>query len=293
MTLLLVVHVATPVRAEQVTDALGRTAGGETVPQRIVSLVPAITEILYALGVEDRLVGVTSFCNYPEAARSKPRVGEYASPNLEVLTVMQPDMLFMSADNSSPEMLARFESLKIPVYIAYPKSIADTAGLIRSMGQLLERQAAAEALAAKLDRSVACAKQVTSQRAKVKVLCTVMSQPLVVAGRHTLLDDLVEVAGGVNVVPDGPNRYPTWGIESVLAADPDVILVSPHPGQSDPSAFYRNWTELNAVKNERLKTIEADWIQRPGPRLAHGLAAMVEALHGIEINVEGGTCTPH
>lgn len=279
-----------PVCAQQVTDALDRPVGGETVPKRIVSLVPAITEILYALGVEDRLVGVTSFCNYPEAAKAKPKVGEYARPNLEVLAVMQPDLLFMSADASSPEMLARFESLDIPVYIAYPRSVSDTSRLIRNLGSLLDRHDVAEELADKLDRVVDCAQQVTASRPKARVLCTVMSQPLVVAGQHTLLDNLVEISGGENVVPEGPNRYPTWGIESVIAADPDVILVSPHPGQVDPSAFYRSWPELKAVKNERLVTIDADLIQRPGPRLVPGLIAMTRALHGIELNTESATC---
>lgn len=279
-----------PVCAQQVTDALGRPVGGETVPQRIVSLTPSVTEILYALGVEDRIVGVTSYCNYPEAARFKPKVGEYANPSLEVLAAMQPDLLFMAADNSSPELLARLEALNIPVYIAYPRSVGETAALIRNMGDLLEHQEVAEALASELDRSVECARILTQNRPRVRVLCTVMTQPLVVAGRHTLLDNLVELAGGENVVPSGANRYPTWGIESVLAANPDVILISPHPGQSDPSAIYRQWPQLKAVQGERLVTIEADWIQRPGPRLAIGLAAMTKALHGFDIDLESASC---
>lgn len=277
-------------QAQRVADALNRTVGGETVPQRIVSLTPSVTEILYALGAEDRIVGVTSYCNYPEDARSKPKVGEYANPSLEVLATMQPDLLFMAADNSSPELLARLESLNIPVYVAYPRSVGETAALIRNMGRLLERREVAEQLAAQLDRTVECARKVTAALPAVRVLCTVMSQPLVVAGRHTLLDNLVEISGGENVVPEGANRYPTWGIESVLAADPAVILVSPHPGQTDPSAFYRQWPQLQAVKDERLVTINADWIQRPGPRLVLGLAAMTKALHGIEINPESDTC---
>jgi len=279
-----------PVYAQQVTDALGRSVGGETIPQRIVSLTPSVTEILYALGVEDRIIGVTSYCNYPEAARSKPKVGEYANPSLELLATMQPDLLFMAADNSSPELLARLESLNIPVYIAYPRSVGETAALIRNMGHLLDRQEVAEKLASQLDRSAECARMVSSDRPRVRVLCTVMTQPLVVAGRHTLLDNLVQLAGGENVVPEGANRYPTWGIESVLAANPDVILVSPHPGQSDPSAIYRQWPELKAVQNQRLVTIDADWIQRPGPRLVLGLAAMTKALHGIDIDTESETC---
>ena len=100
----------------------------------------------------------------------------------------------------------------------------------------------------------------------------------------------MRIAGGENVVPEGPNRYPTWGIESVLAADPEVILVSPHPGQVDPSAFYRQWPELNAVQDDRLVSIKADWIHRTGPRLVLGMKALAQALHGISVELKDGRC---
>ena len=282
--------VTLPVCAEQVRDALDRQVGGDSIPQRIVSLAPAVTEILFALGLSDEIIGVTSFCNYPEQARSKPKIGEYASPNLEILAAMQPELVVMAADSSSPELLSRLEGLGIEVYIAYPRSVADTAVLIRSLGQLLGKAEAASALAHKMEQTVACAQRLTARRPKVRVLCTVMSQPLVVAGRQTLLDDLIRIAGGENVVPEGPGRYPTWGIESVLSADPDLILVSPHPGQNDPSAFYRKWPQLKAVRNGRLASVEADWIQRPGPRLALGLRALTRALHSVDVDPESPQC---
>ncbi|PLX86170.1 MAG: hypothetical protein C0614_03915 [Desulfuromonas sp.] len=282
--------VIVPVYAEQVTDALGRQVGGDLVPQRVVSLAPAVTEILFALGLDDEIVGVTSFCNYPERARSKPKIGEYASPNLEILAAMQPELVVMAADASSPELLSRLEGLGIAVYIAYPRSVAETVTLIRSLGQLLGKAEAAAVLATGLEQTAACAQRQVALRPKVRVLCTVMSQPLVVAGRQTLIDDLIRIAGGDNVVPEGLSRYPTWGIESVLSADPDLILVSPHPGQTDPSAFYRNWPELKAVRTGRLASVEADWIQRPGPRLSLGLRALTRALHGIDVDPESSQC---
>lgn len=290
LTLLLLLLMAPPVGATQATDALGRAITVEDPPQRIVSLVPAVTEILFALGLEDRIAGVTSFCNYPPEARLKPKIGEYSSPSLEVMATIQPDLVFMSADASSPEFLKRLEALGVAVYVVYPRSVGETVELIRNMGRLLQQQVVAESLAMSLQQTAECARQLTASLPKARVLCTVMSQPLVVAGRNTLLDDLVDIAGGENVVPAGLNRYPTWSIESVLAANPDVILVSPHPGQADPSASFRRWPELKAVQSERLVTIDADWIQRPGPRLMLGLTALTKALHGDEISLEDGSC---
>ncbi len=282
--------MAMPASAKQVVDAIGRKVGGEEIPQRVVSLVPAVTEILYALGQQDRIVGVTNFCNYPAAARAKARIGDYANPSLEVLAAMDPDLVFMAADMSSPELLHRLEALEIEVYVVYPRKLDETARLIRDLGRLLDCRLQADALADELVQAADCARILTADLPRVRVLCTVMSEPLVVAGRNTLLDDLISLAGGTNVVPEGLNRYPTWGIESVLAADPDVILVSPHPGQADPSAFYRDWPELTAVQTGRLVAIDADWIQRPGPRLVLGLAALLDSLHGVELPREGGPC---
>lgn len=290
LTLLLLLLTALPVGATQATDALGRTITVEVIPQRIVSLVPAVTEILFALGLEDRIAGVTSFCNYPPEARTKPKIGEYSSPSLEVMATIQPDLVFMSADASSPEFLNRLEALGVAVYVVYPRSVSETVELIRNMGRLLQQQVVAEPLALELEQAVECARHLTTSLPRVRVLCTVMSQPLVVAGRNTLLDDLVNIAGGGNVVPAGLNRYPTWSIESVLAANPDVILTSPHPGQVDPSAFFRRWPELKAVQSERLVTINADWIQRPGPRLVLGLKALTKALHGLDLVLEDSSC---
>jgi len=274
--------------AARLTDALHRTVDVPDRPQRIVSLVPSVTEVLFALGAGERIVGVTQFCTYPPEARQKPRIGSYADPGLEAIALQNPDLVITAADMSNPGLLSRLEALGIPVYIVYPRSIATTLATIRELGVLVNETEAAAQLASTLDRAVRKVAAATAASPKPRVLLSVEIDPLTVAGPQTLADDLIRAAGGRNVVPPGPGRYPTWGIEAVLAADPDLILVSPHPNQPNPERFFAAWPELQAVRNHQIITIEPDWIHRPGPRLALGLAAMAKALHGIEID-PGGT----
>lgn len=286
--ILLLISCCQPIElvgATRLTDALQRQVEVPELPQRIVSLVPSVTEVLFALGAGEQIVGVTRFCTYPAEARSKPRIGSYAEPGLEAIALQQPDLVIAAADMSNPSLLSRLAALGVPVYIVYPRSIATTLSTIRDLGQLVGRPEQAARLAEQLERSIRRVAAATADLPRPRVLLGVEVRPLTVAGPQTLADDLIRAAGGRNVVPAGPGRYPTWSIEAVLAADPDLILVSPHPDQPNPEAFFAAWPELRAVRQGKIITIDPDWIHRPGPRLALGLAAMAKALHGLDIDL--------
>ena len=269
------------------TDALGRRVEVRDRPGRIVSLVPSVTEVLYALGVQDRVAGVTRFCTFPAEAQSKPKVGGYADPSLEAIVALAPDLVFGSADATPPLLIDRLEGLGIPVYVVYPRSLASTVAMLRRVGRVVGAARAGERLAAGLERTVAEVRDRVRDLPRPRVLLCVMVEPLVVAGPGTLAHDLIATAGGRNVVPAGPSRYPTWGPESLLAADPDVVVVSPHPGQPSPGRLFDRWPELKAVAAGRVVEIPADWIHRPGPRLARGLRALARAIHPDAFPEEG------
>ena len=287
---LLLFCFATPAGAVRWTDAVGRVVEVPESPRRIVSLVPSITEILFALGLGDRVVGVTSFCTYPPEAVAKPKIGGYSDPSIEAVVAQNPDLIFVSADACSPSLVARFEALGIPTYTAYPRGLEEAVATMRAIGRVSGVPDAGEQAARSLALVIDGIKSATAGRPRPRVLLCVMVRPLTVAGPKTLGHDLIEVAGGENVVPGGAGRYPTWGPESVLAADPDVIIVSPHPGDPDPALYFADWLELRAVRAKRILTIEPDWIHRPGPRLALGLAALARAFHEIELSTEALPC---
>jgi len=274
------------------TDALGRKVDVPATPKRIVSLVPSVTEDLFALGLGSRVVGVTEYSDFPSAASLKPHVGSYDAPNIEAIVAARPDLVIAGADVDSPVLVNRLNSLHIPVYVVYPQTLDDTIAMLKRLGEVTGVPDAGARLSASLRRTVQRAKAAVAGRQPVRTLLCEMLRPLVVAGPKTLADDLLQVAGGKNVVSPGPLRYPTWGAEGVLAADPQVIIVAPHPGGPDPLGFFRRWPELTAVKNGHVTVIDADWLQFPGPRLACGLAALVKALHGIDLGVKEPACSP-
>ena len=271
-----------PLSAASWVDAMDRPVELVKVPQRIVSLVPSVTEVLFALGLDERIVGVTSFCTYPEQALDKPQVGGYANPSLEAVTLQQPDLVFISADSSSPALLAKMERLNLPVYVVYPRGIKETIEMIRAVGQVTGSAEAADRLADQLSASLEQVRAMVAGRQRPRVLFCVMVQPLTVAGPETLVGDLIDAAGGKNVVPAGANRYPTWGSEALLLADPDLIVVSPHPGTPNPVDRFAAWPELKAVKENQIVTVTPDWVHRPGPRLSLGLKALAKAIQGVE-----------
>ena len=274
------------------TDALGRRVDVPVSPRRIVSLVPSVTAILFDLGLADRIVGVTRYSDYPPAARRKPHVGSYVAPSIEAIVAARPDLVIAGADVDSPVLVDRLSALHIPVYVVYPRTLDDTISMLARLGVVTGVPAAGARLSVSLKRTVARVEAAVAGRPPVRVLLCEMVHPLVVAGPRTLAEDLLRAAGGENVVPDGPVRYPTWGPEGVLAADPAVIVVAPHPGETDPGGYFRRWPELTAVKTGRVVTVEEDWLQFPGPRLACGLAALVKALHGIDLGVKEPACSP-
>jgi len=274
----------TPSFAAVWVDAMGRQVELPTQPQRIVSLVPSVTETLFALGLEKRIAGVTSFCTYPEEGRNKPQVGEYSKPNLEAITLQQPDLIFIAADSASPAFLARMEALGLSVYVVYPRGIEETIEMIRAIGRVTGVPTAGDRLAEKLATTMTQIKALVADLQQPQVLFCVMVRPLTVAGPETLVGDLIKTAGGQNIVAAGFNRYPTWGAEALLLADPDLIIVSPYPGTSNPADYFSAWPELKAVKQKRIISVPPDWVHRPGPRLGLGLLSLAEAIHGLDLS---------
>jgi iron complex transport system substrate-binding protein len=243
-----------------------------------VSLVPSVTEILFALGLGGRVVGVTDWCTNPPEAASKPKIGKYAEPSLEAVVAQAPDLVVASADSTKPAFVARLEAAGLPVYVVYPKSLAETARTMRDLGRVTGASREGEKLAADLEDAVRrAAGPPSSAGRRPRVLLCVSLRPLMVAGPKTLAGDLIRAVGAENVVPAGAANYPTWGMEAVLEKDPDVIVVSPLPGDPDPAQVFGPGRELRAVSGGRVVAVEADWLQRPGPRLSLGLGALSRA----------------
>ena len=279
LLILFILLLPTLVSAAVFTDAVGRQVTLADTPQHIISLVPSVTETLFALGAEDKLAAVTDFCSYPEAAGNLPSVGSYADPGIEGILQQRPDLVIASADINSPALIEKISRLGIAVYVIHPSSITAALSSIRNIGELTGHRVQAEQLLSDIQNRLDAIQYKLKNRQHTRVLACVMLQPLTVAGPETFINDLVRLAGGNNIVEHSLNRYPTWNQESLLLANPEAIILPLHSEQAAARTFFAQWPQLQAVQNNRIIAINADWLYRPGPRLILGVEALARALH--------------
>ena len=262
-------------------DDTGRRIYLAKAPTRIVSLAPSITEMLFAIGAGDQLVGVTDFCDYPPEALKKPKVG-YSNPNMESLVALEPDLVVAPNDFLKPDVIVRLEQLKIPIFLLADKNIEGIFIHIQTLGRMVGHSSKADALAMELREQVAVIKLRIQGAPPVRMLYVLNSQPLITVGPGSFIDQLIGIAGGVNVAAKSATPYPRLSMESVLQEDPEVLVfpVGKAEGISESEqAAWRRWSTITAVKRGRLHQISADWLNRPGPRIAKGLESLAAILH--------------
>jgi cobalamin transport system substrate-binding protein len=273
---------APPVGASvQVTDGTGRRLTLPALPRRIVSLVPGVTEMLYALGAEDRLVGRTDFCDYPPVARSKPSVGGTVSPSLEVLVSLRPDLVVATSAGNSDETRRQLERLRVPLYLVDPHGLADVFHTMTRLGALTERESRAAELVAGLERRVRAVAVRVAARPRPRVLYVVWPDPLIVPGRGAAVTELIELAGGESVSADGPEGYPRYSVEAAVARGPEVIILARHGAGTAPYARekWERFAELPAIRAGRLHGVDGDLFHRFGPRVVDALEILARLLH--------------
>jgi len=265
-----------------VMDQTGRALDLPAAPRRIVSLVPGVTEILFAIGAQDALVGVTDFCDYPAEARRKARVGDMLAPNLETLVSLKPDLVVATRSGNREETFDQLKRLGLPVYLVdEPPSIAGVLRLVGGLGQLTGRQDAAAAVAAGLERRIASVRERVAGRPHPRVLYVLWPEPLIVPGRGSLVSELIASAGGESVTADQAQGYPRMSLEAAVGRAPEVIILARHGGGTGPAAReqWRRLESLPAIRSGRLYAADGDLLHRYGPRVADGLELLARLIH--------------
>ncbi len=264
-----------------VIDETGRKVVVPAHPQRIVSLAPSITETIYALGQQDKLVADTDYCDYPAAATEKPHVGAVLNPSIERIVALKPDLVIGSAEANRREMIDQLAQVGIPLYGLSDKSVDDVLKSVRDLGALLDSDPQATALASSLEQRVQAVERRVAGQPQPRLLFVTWYQPLITIGAHNFVEDVIRRAGGQSISNDLPGEWPRMSLEAVLARQPDVILL-PKSHTYTPSLddFKRlqGWRDLNAVKSGRVYFI-SDTIVRPCPRLIDSLEEVATILH--------------
>ncbi len=264
-----------------ISDQTGRSLALPSPPRRIVSLVPSVTETLFAIGAQDALVGVTDFCNYPAAAQQKPSVGGMLAPSLETIVALKPDLVVATIAGNREETFTQLAHLKIPVYVVNPTRLADVLDLISRLGALTGHEAQAARLTASLGARVETVSRRVAGLRRPRVLYVLWPDPLIVPARATLVSELLVLAGGDSVTAGGGDGYPRYSLEAAVARSPEVIILASHSTGQGPIARDRweRFTELPAVKSRRVYTVSGDLMHRYGPRLVDGLEQLGRLIH--------------
>lgn len=269
-------------QALTVVDQTGHAVTMPAAPRRIVSLVPGVTEILFAIGAQDAVVGVTDFCDYPPDARRKARVGDMLAPNLETLVSLKPDLVVATRSGNREETFDQLKRLGLLVYLVdEPPSIAGVLRLVGGLGQLTGRQDAAAAVAAGLERRIASVRERVAGRSRPRVLYVLWPEPLIVPGRGSLVTELIESAGGESVTADQAQGYPRMSLEAAVGRVPEVIILARHGAGTGP-AVREQWQRLEslpAIRSGRLYAADGDLLHRYGPRVVDGLELLARFIH--------------
>ena len=252
-------------------------------PKRIISLAPSTTEILFALGLDDNIVGVTTFCDYPPAAKKKPKIGGMSNPSLESIVALNPDIVVMTTDGNPKEFEELLQGLHINTIVFTARRIAELPQGIRDLGSALHIQNRADALAKDIEQSLAKYGSGVKDRGIYsikKLLYIVWPEPLIVAGPGTAIDDAISILGWSNIASTASSAYPKYSLEEVIRQAPDIILIGKASGM-DMVKVSRGILEriksLPAVREDNVCYL-GDGLYRLGPRVVQGIEELAVCL---------------
>jgi iron complex transport system substrate-binding protein len=257
--------------------------------QRIVSTAPSITEIVFALGAGDRLVGVTTYCLYPEAAKTKPKIGGFSSPSLELIIAQRPDVVFLLKDRTA--LATQLKPAGIVTVELDNENLHDIYDSITTVAATLDLEQRGKDLIQTIERDIRPRAGLSQPTTRRRAVIIVGRTPgtitnLIVAGRNSYLHELLGLAGGVNVFGDTNAPYPSISFEALVSRDPDVIIDMGHSEmvtEKQKQAVVRVWQQwplFRAVRNQSVFPISADYFVTPGPRIGEAVQALRKILSG-------------
>ncbi|WP_233800247.1 cobalamin-binding protein [Paraburkholderia sp. HP33-1] len=279
----LALHSLSGFAAITVTDDSGASVTLAAPAQRVISLAPHVTELLYAAGGGPKMVGAVSYSDYPPEAKQLPRVGDNKALDLERIVALKPDLIVVWRHGNAQRQLDRLRELHVPLFFSEPRRLDDVAVSLTRLGRLLGTSASADAAAAAYRDDITRLRAQYASRPSVSVFYQVWDRPLMTLNGEHMISDAIALCGGRNVFAGLQPLVPTVSTEAVLAANPEAIVTAA-PGATRPDTTlpqldtWRAWPGLAAVANNNLFAIDGDLINRPAPRIAQGARQLCEDL---------------
>lgn len=271
-----------------IVDDFGRNVTVIKYPKRIVSMTPANTEILFALGLEDRVVGVTKYCDYPPRVKELVEegkvavIGGFSDPNIERVVALDPDLV-LAAHSLQLKAIEQLEEKGVTVVGLDPKSLKDVLNDILLVGKVTGKEAEAKALVESMEQRIENVVSKTKEaQYRPRVYYEVWHDPLMSAGPGTWINELIELAGGVNIFSDAKAPYPEVSSESIITRNPEIIIIKVgYMGGVAKEEIKRRpgWEAIDAVRNDRIYEVDENILIRPGPRIVEGLETLARIIH--------------
>jgi iron complex transport system substrate-binding protein len=262
-----------------VTDGTGTAVTMDQPATRIVSLAPANTEIAYAIGAGGKMVAGTSYDDYPEEAKSLPKIGDFANPNVEKIASFEPDLV-LAAGGIQDKLRSKLEGLGMKVYVVDPKTYDGVMTDITNLGQLTGSTPQAQQVADTMQKAKDDVQAQVASASPPSTFLEIYSKPLMTAGGETFIDDMITLAGGTNLGATAGSGFPTFSTEVLFKNDP-AVYIADSGSMSKPGDITKRagFDVLTAVKDGHVYVIDDSIIARPGPRLAQGLQELLKMIH--------------
>lgn len=269
-----------------IVDALGREITLEKAPEKIVSLSPSNTEVLFAAGAGNLVVGNTEYCDYPEDAKAIEKIGGFSAKTIsvEAIVALNPDLVF-SNDSGHEPIIEALERANINVYAVKAASFEDVYANLELVGKLVESEDVAAQVVEDMKARITAIEEkiaAVSEQERPTVFWEIWDEPLMTSGPNTFSAQLIEIAGGINIFPDLTEDYPQISVEEVVSRNPDIIMGPDTHGDkliADQLATRPGWEDITAVVDNRIYLIDGNTSSRPGPRLVDALEAIAASLY--------------
>ena len=261
-------------------DEAGRKINVPEKVRRVVSLAPNLTEIVFAVGAGDKLVGNTTYCDFPAQARQVEKIGDTLHPSIEKILALRPEVVLVSTASQLEAFTTQLGQQNIAVYVTDPHDLEGVFRSINNLGGLLNKTQEAEQLVASLRARTTAVEKALGSAPPVKVFYQVSAEPLYTAGRESFVTDIIRRAGGQSVTAEVPGAWPRYSVESALAAEPEAIVLPTGGSMGAANSSIASALEKSpAAKAGRILKINDDHLTRPGPRSVDGLEELAKALH--------------
>lgn len=263
-----------------VRDAMGRDITLKQKAERIVSIAPSNTEILFALGLDKAVVGVTDWCDFPAEVKQKEKVGDFSKPSVEKIVSLKPDLVLVASLHK--ETVEQLEKLGIPCFVLNAKTIAEVEAEIKAVGKLAGAEKAADDLVVQMEqkkKSITDKLATLADKDKPVVYYEIWNDPITTGGPGSFHHELITLAGGINVAANSGTNYPTFSLESLIAAKPQIMIYG-HGTQTKEEVMKRaGWQSMPFMKDSKIYMVDENIVARPGPRIIDALEIIAKTIH--------------